>query len=309
MGKSLIQSIFKTCKPWAKWAILGIALFFLFKAFKEYWQEVKTLQIQTSGWACLCMALGVTLSAHIWSGWVWGLILREFNYPIPNADAVIIYLQTNIGKYLPGNVWHFYGRIKALTARNINLGVAVSSVVLEPLLMAACALIVTLGGYRSFYWWVQIAIAILIFVGIHPRFLNIGLSVVQRLKDRENRDNPEALPSKLKRYPFRPILGVFIFLALRGLGFILTLLPFTSVQLDQIPVVISGFSFAWVLGLVVPGAPGGVGIFEATVIAVLRSEYSPGVLLGSVAFYRLISVGAEGIGAGLAWLDQRRLNA
>jgi uncharacterized membrane protein YbhN (UPF0104 family) len=56
------------------------------------------------------------------------------------------------------------------------------------------------------------------------------------------------------------------------------------------------------LGLVVPGAPGGLGIFEATAIAALNpTEFPPGLVLAIVAVYRLISVLAEAIAALLAF--------
>ncbi len=100
-----------------------------------------------------------------------------------------------------------------------------------------------------------------------------------------------------------PLLGELGFLGLRGLGFCLTLLALAPIAWDQLPTVISAFSFAWLLGLIVPGAPGGLGIFEATAIALLGQYYSPGILLSTVALYRLISVLAETLGAGLVWLD------
>jgi hypothetical protein len=63
-----------------------------------------------------------------------------------------------------------------------------------------------------------------------------------------------------------------------------------------------GFSFAWLVGLVLPVSPGGIGVFEATAIALLDGILTPGVLLGAVAVYRLVSILAEIIGAALAYL-------
>ena len=107
---------------------------------------------------------------------------------------------------------------------------------------------------------------------------------------------------KLERYPLLPLLGEMGFVGLRGAGFLCTLLPFTSISLEQVPGLLSAFSVAWLLGLILPGAPGGIGVFEATAIALLDGQYSPALLLSSVAFYRLISILAEAAGAGLAWI-------
>jgi uncharacterized membrane protein YbhN (UPF0104 family) len=78
-------------------------------------------------------------------------------------------------------------------------------------------------------------------------------------------------------------------------------MAFTPVKLEQIPHLLSVFSFSWLVGLVVPGAPGGLGVFEATMLSILdKSYFSPALVLSSVAAYRIISIVAELIGAGLA---------
>jgi uncharacterized membrane protein YbhN (UPF0104 family) len=48
-----------------------------------------------------------------------------------------------------------------------------------------------------------------------------------------------------------------------------------------------------------------LGVFEATAIALLGNRFSPAIIVSSVALYRFISILAEAIGAGLAWLDER----
>jgi hypothetical protein len=77
---------------------------------------------------------------------VWGWILKEFNQPVKAPWAIRVFLKTNIAKYLPGNVWHFYGRVWAARKAGISLEAAILSVVLEPLLMAASALLIALIG-------------------------------------------------------------------------------------------------------------------------------------------------------------------
>jgi hypothetical protein len=70
-------------------------------------------------------------------------------------------------------------------------------------------------------------------------------------------------------------------------------------------ILVGAFSLGWLLGLVVPGAPGGLGVFEATVLAVLTPRFPAAIVLGGVALYRLNSTLAELLAAGLAVLDER----
>ncbi|MBF2000558.1 MAG: flippase-like domain-containing protein [Synechococcales cyanobacterium M58_A2018_015] len=305
-----INALLLRFKPYLRWMILGATLFFVGSALWHHWSEVAALRLDWTGWITLGIALVVTLLAHIWSGWVWGWILQALNQPVRSFWSVSVYLQTNIAKYLPGNVWHFYGRVMAAKTAGVSLTAATVSVLLEPLLMAAAALIIALtnAGHNAL---LQGFILMTVLLALHPRFLNPLLQLAARLKGKSQlavANSPLSTvsppPTVLLRYPLRPLLGEIGFVALRGTGFALTLFSLTPLPFYQLPAVFSAFSVAWMLGLVIPGAPGGIGVFEATAIALLRSSFAPGIILGSVALYRVVSTLAEVLGAGLAWIGE-----
>lgn len=291
-------------KPYLRWVVLGGTLIFLAKALKDHWEDVVAIRIEATGWLYLAIALGVTLIAHVWSGWVWGWILRELNQPVNDLWAIAVYLRTNIAKYLPGNIWHFYGRTQAATTAGISLGAATLSVLLEPLLMAAAALLIALVGNRSANWGWQILSLFVVLASVHPRMLNLGIQLLSRLKGKATKSAANSSSLTISRYPLRPLLGEMVFVGIRGLGFLFTFLAISPLISSQIPPLFSAFALAWLLGLVVPGAPGGIGVFEATAIALLGQQFSPGLILSVVALYRLISILAESIGAGLAYLHK-----
>jgi glycosyltransferase 2 family protein len=312
--KTLSRKITIMFKQILRWLILGGTLFFLASSLKDNWLEVSAIRIDGVGWAVLAIATGVTLVAHTWAGWVWTWVLKELKAPVISSRFIQVYLQTNIAKYLPGNVWHYYGRILAAKNAKIPTGVATLSVLLEPLLMAAAALIVIFASQltlldTSFVFKIlQLLILIALLCVFHPYFLNPALNLLKKLKLKktESSDSVDATNVlKLQRYPLFPLLGEFAFLALRSTGFILTLFALAPVHLNQIPLLVGAFSFAWLLGLVVPGAPGGLGVFEATAIALLQNHFPAALVISSIGLYRLISILAEAIGAALAWLDER----
>jgi uncharacterized membrane protein YbhN (UPF0104 family) len=297
-----------------RWLILGGTLFFIGKAFKDHWLEVSAIRIDAPEWSILTIATGVTLLAHTWAGWVWTWVLKELNQPVSSAQFIQVYLKTNIAKYLPGNIWHYYGRILAAKNANISAGASTLSVLLEPLLMAAAALIVfflfgsnlvvSKGNFGIFT--LQIFGLILILGAFHPWFLNPVILLFYKIKSKKSETESTAnLSLSLERYPLRPLLGELVFIGLRSIGFILTLFALSSLNLNQIPLLLGAFSFAWLLGLVVPGAPGGLGVFEATAIALLQNRFPAALVISAIALYRLISILAETVGAALAWLDER----
>lgn len=301
-----MKQLLSRLKPYLRWVILGGTLFFLVLTLKTHWQEVGAIRLTSRSWGWLAIALLVTLLAHVWSGWVWGWVLRLFNQPVTLGWSLRVYLKTNIAKYLPGNVWHFYGRIWAAKAAGFSLGAATLSVVMEPLLMAAAALLIALLGSTAGDWSLKLLSLVAVLTAMHPRVLNPMIHRLSRLKQK-GQTVDETATVQLSRYPLLPLMGELGFVGLRGAGFLITFLALGSFEWQQIPALLGAFSFAWLLGLVVPGAPGGVGVFEVTAIALLDDYFPAALLLSVVALYRLISVLAETLGAGIVWLYEHRV--
>ncbi|NEP09802.1 MAG: UPF0104 family protein [Symploca sp. SIO2C1] len=303
-----MKKIWSSLKPYLRWAILGGTLFFLLKAFINHWREVAAIQIDAAGWINLAIALAITLLAHIWAGLVWGKILQSFQQPVKLSWVLLVYLKTNIAKYLPGNVWHFYGRIRAVIDVGGSLSAATISVLLEPILMAAAALLISLTGTQLnlvethgniLTWGLQILSLVVVLLSVHPRFLNPILRLLNRLKGQTGGNQV----FQIKHYPLVPLLGELTFLGLRGTGFLVTFAALTTVNYNQILLLFTTFSLAWVLGLIIP-TPGGLGVFETTALALLRQDFPIAVILSVVALFRFVSILAEILGAGASWLRQ-----
>ncbi|NEQ45282.1 MAG: UPF0104 family protein [Leptolyngbya sp. SIOISBB] len=306
-----LKATYKRVKPYLRWFILALTLGFILHTLRLNWHQVLTLRFTPYAIAELLLALGVTLSAHVWSGWVWYGIMHSLKAPVPQTWTIITYLKTNLGKYLPGNIWHFVGRIQFLRAYGTPTGVAITGVVLEPLLMSVAALAIVLISLPSTL--MQLGILIAVLIALHPRILNPILKRLAQAKLKQadqveathlEKEETAQIP-KLHRYPWRPLLGEVGFVIFRGLGFILCFMALYSLDVADVWILVGAFSFGWLLGLVVPGAPGGLGVFEATVLAVLTPKFPTAIVLGAVALYRLNSTLAELLGAGLAVLDER----
>lgn len=276
--------------------ILGGILFFLGATIHQHWHTIAQQPLAVQHWDYLVGALLVSAIAHGWLGVVWGGILRQLGQPVSLGWAMRVYLTTNLAKYLPGNVWHFYGRIRATTAQGTTSAIATLSVVLESLLMAAAALLLAVmlwptqaAGWRP---WLGLLLSL---AAVHPRLLNPLINWVSRWKA------ATAVPMPLRGYPFWPFGGEILYLLLRAVGFLLTLMACSEVAIARLPQLISAFALSWLLGFVLPGAPGGVGIFEGTLLALLQGDF-----WGAIAIYRLVSTLAEVLGAGIAWLNGKQ---
>ncbi len=270
-----------------RWLIYGLVGLFFLKTALQHWQHLPPMG--SISWTLVVAATGMTLLAHLWAGVVWCGIWHFLGIPHPGplvAQVLPVYLKTNLAKYLPGSVWHYYGRLRAVVRSGGDLPTGLLSVLLEPLLMAGVALSVALFG--TGLGWLA---AVLGALTVHPWVMNRSLQFFAKFK----RLGEEPLP-EVKGYPWWLLAGELGFLLLRFGGFSLALRAITTVGLGQVPMLLTGFSWAWLLGLLVP-TPGGLGMFEASAITLLQPQFSPGILLASVVVYRLMNIAAEAIGA------------
>jgi glycosyltransferase 2 family protein len=283
-------------KKYLRWVLMVAVAFFLGQALWHNWQTVAAVRITPIGALSLTIAFLLSLLAHIVAGSVWADILSTLGQTVSRLWGVKVYLKTNLAKYLPGNIWHFYGRFNACKEREIPGDTALLSILLEPLLMLAAALIITIGlaPFSPIFSLFGLTIVLL---SIHPGCLNTILKQVGRMK-REKL--AIANIPQLQQYPLRPLLGELGFLVLRGTGFVVTWNSIHPIVPTQLPSLYSSFSLAWLLGLVIPGLPGGLAVFEAAIVALLQHQLNAGELLAIVGVYRLVSTGAEIVGAGLA---------
>lgn len=295
--------------------VIGIVLF-LGQALYRHWQTFTSIRINLLVWSKFVIATGITLFAFIWTGWVWAWILHDLGHPVNNAWAIQIYLTTNIAKYFPSNLLHFYGRILAAKNESIPVNVASISIILDNFIMLSAGLIIGISSIYDNSKWIIYLGLISVLVAIHPVIFKVLVyqfsQLTHTLFKKQKKVNLKT--ASLKHYPWRPLIGEIGIITMRGLGFTLIVQSLVPIQIQDIPRLVSIFSFGWLLGLITPGAPGGLGVFELTVS---RLMITPGILtntqsipyglaLGSVAFYRFMSIVAEVIGASLAWLDIKR---
>jgi len=290
----------KQLKFFLRWLVLGAVAFFLAQTLRAHWQEVLALELRQIRWYWLAAGGGLTLAAHCWTGWVWGWILATLGQAVSGWWSVAVYLQTNIAKYLPGNVWHLYGRVRAAQEQGATLAIATLSVLMEALLLAAAGLIVALLATPQASGWLQWLGLAAILPSLHPLALNPLLRLAGKLKGKSADE-----VQRVQNYPMLPLAGETIFLLWRSLGFLATVAALTPLTAGQLLPLTGAYSLAWLLGMVIPGAPGGIGVFEAVSIRLLDGTLDIGTTIGAIAIYRTINTLAEAAGAGLAWLVAR----
>ena len=94
-------------------------------------------------------------------------------------------------------------------------------------------------------------------------------------------------------FPTRALILEIGFVLSKFIGFYICLSTFyTSNTLNSIFLLVI-FSLSWSLGLVVPAAPGGVGVFEACLLLFVGKSIPQNIIILSLVYFRVISTSAD----------------
>jgi glycosyltransferase 2 family protein len=211
-------------------------------------------------------ASAVAVAAY---GLVWPYLLRRLGVPA-SFSWVTLFFASQLGKYLPGSVWQYAGRVGLARGRGVPIQAALVSLIAEVTLSALSAaalglLVLPLQG------------ALIAIAGI------VGLCTVGVVAARWGADPTRRLCAWLSSrsrvdgvtlsaaFRAAPAAGMLYLLVwgVYGLAFWLTGRALFAVPARQLPAYIGVFALAWLAGLLVVFAPGGVGVREAVIVALL----------------------------------------
>ena len=301
-------------RPWITLASLGFVMAALVGNARPLLQQGLDLQ----GWLWLVLGVGFSLLSVVVNGLAWTVLLRWLGLRPRWEVSVAHFMVTNLRKFLPGGIWHLAARVQALRGGTGGVELPQSAarsllvVVLEPLLAAVAALaLVGLGGWQG-----GLGLVALLPLGLlNPRWLQPLLGRLERRKARDlavELADPEtaslaaaAPPASLPGYPWPPLLAELAFVLLRFAGFACCVWAFDLQLSLPWTTWLSGFALAWTVGLVVPGAPGGLGVFEAVLLLRLGGGLAAAPLLAVALSYRLVATLGDVLASLLADLDAR----
>ena len=94
-------------------------------------------------------------------------------------------------------------------------------------------------------------------------------------------------------FPSRALFLEIGFVLSKFIGFYICLNTFYTSNSLNIVFLLVIFSLSWSIGLVVPAAPGGVGVFEACLLLFVGKSIPENIILISLVYFRVISTSAD----------------
>ena len=261
--------------------LLLVAIVFVVLRVRSLWHGGH-ISLAHVSWGALVGSFALAMAGTVGSALVWLAILRWLGVRTQLRWAGIFF-QAQLGKYIPGSVWQYAGR--ATVAR--TYGIPVRAVGLSlPIEFAASAIAAgTMAGFLLGWWGVLILAAIA--VALVP---GAGLA-------RDRRATFATIRATLLFLPVWLLLGLSFWLCARGL---------LAVPTHDLAYYMGAFAVAWLAGLVAIYAPGGLGVREAVLVALLGGRIGAANALVVAAASRLILILVDVLLAAVAGALKRR---
>lgn len=280
--------------------IMLAALAFIVKKFID--MDIDPAQFASPG-VIAALIVGIVGQTIIWlvACYPWIVFAGALSgKKIPFSEGMQVYTRSNMYKYLPGNVLQYVGR-NALAAKmgisHVDVACATVLDIIFCVIGTGVVSLLLLGGFISKLlgeYGGQILI-----VGIAGALILILAAAVLYLKFREK------FKGYLSRYAkalekgsrSRLIRGILYYLVQNGFSAVmyfvsLRLIIGSEASFGELVSFTGAFLFAWIIGFITIGAPGGIGIREGVMLFVCGDSYAERIVL-FVLVMRVASIIAD----------------
>lgn len=259
------------------WVGSGLALIgILFVGFRlhSYWLELDSSRITLMDWGGIIALSIIYGAANLLLAMAWWHLLQLLGDNVNRIVAIRVYGVSQLGKYLPGNIFHLAGRQALGMAENIAGWILIKSSAFELGL-------ITVAG--SLFGWLILPLIWNEFQVLTGMFLQVGICILVSLM----------LAKLIGRHAMWAFLWQISSLLISGGVFVvlLNIISGSEVIFPKHSVTIgAAFIIAWLAGLLTPGAPAGVGIREAVLFFLLKTIASESDLLLTLLLSRVVTV-------------------
>ncbi len=250
-------------------------------------------------WAFLAPAWALVVLQVLMLGFGWHMVLRGLVAVRPSPVLTLRAFYYSLpGKYVPGRVAMFLGRMHLLRALGLPPGPMLSSFVYEASLQLLAAFLIAaplvLLGTSSpaLGWLVAIAIAAM-GAGLllaWPRVLHSLISRVARVAGQ----GVEEQNKWLSRTMTVKLLGWYVGIVIvSGLGLFFTVNALTPYGPSEIGGSIGTVALAGAMGIIVVVVPSGLGVREGVIVGLLSLSVPLNVALTASLLFRVVATVAE----------------
>jgi len=271
-------------------------LYFCIYFFNNIDQISFDINLERNGTSLSLSFLFCVLSIYL-NACAWKYIVKWFGKEFKSNNLVSFYVLTNILKYVPGGVWHFVERFNFIKKIS-NPQLALYSTLIEPYFMLSGSFLLASMGliFSPLYFFLIFPLLFL-----NRKFIFLILKILGSLKGKvfevlrlpNSKGQFEERINIVSFFPSRAFFLEIGFVLSKFIGFYICLNTFYTSNTPNIIFLLVIFSLSWSIGLVVPAAPGGVGVFEACLLLFVGKSIPENIILISLVYFRVISTSAD----------------
>ena len=271
-------------------------LYFCIYFFDNIDQISFDINLERNGINLFLSFLFCVLSIYL-NAYAWKYIVKWFGKEFKSNNLVSFYVLTNILKYVPGGIWHFVERFNFIKKISNN-HIALYSSLIEPYFMLSGSfLLASLGViFSPLYFFLILPLVFLNRKLIYFVLKGLGSlkgKIFEVLRLANSKDQFEKRIGVVSFFPTKALLLEIGFVLSKFIGFYICLNTFYTSNTLNVIFLLVMFSLSWSLGLVVPTAPGGVGVFEACFLFLIGRNIPQNAILLSLIYFRIISTSAD----------------
>ena len=300
--------------PAIRWIGIGItvaAVIFYILYIRRNIESIPPLSWTWATVQTLGVSLGLQCIAILGGAIAWIVLLRGSGGFAPAGHGLSIYLISQFGKYIPGNVGQHVGRVTLAQSESVRATPVLISMSVEVVVSILASLLVVLVSLTASNEPLHLASQLVPtprIIGVVAFIIASGIAVgwwIIRYKPGPFRT---LLSKDDGRFPgFLILTGALALhtLAILVIGAILILLGSGLYGIAAPYIQVCGvYALAWVLGYLTPGAPAGLGIREVILVAGLSPFYGPSAAAIAL-IHRLIVTGADALMLGVGFILRR----
>lgn len=258
-------------------SLLAIAaIFFMAARLQSYLDRIDFSALLSTLWASIVALSCFAGLCNFFLVVIWIRCLEYLGVATSSSRATWIYGISQLGKYIPGNIFHLAGRQTLGMAENLPGGKVLRSMIWELAILAGAAAGVFCPPFAAQYF----------FSSLSPLWLS-GIFAFCCI----------AVPYGVGRVLGKPLRAAYLwsilYLCCMGSVFSVILSLLTEAAVPHTELFFAGTAYvaAWFLGLVTPGAPAGLGIREGAMLFLMKGMPIPEAdLLLAVLLGRIITI-------------------
>jgi uncharacterized membrane protein YbhN (UPF0104 family) len=254
--------------------------------------------------ATLLAACGIYILTYFTATLAWLFSYRALGIRLRALHALKIILLSQFAKYLPGNVGHHVGRTLLAERYGLTISATVTSMLTDTALVLISGLICSLPSL-SFLVSVlseqhATTAANLLIVSVIAAVAFTACTLA--LGPLRSRAITVAARFRTLFEGFASVRIILPALALHAFSFVIGAIAlwllchyFAQTPLALLPAFVGIYSAAWLAGFVIPGAPAGLGVREAMLLAGMSSVMPSDAALMSTALFRVVTITGDGL--------------